>query len=177
MLTIGSIYASSGHTSQAGRWAVIILIYLFVIAFSMSWAIVIRTCASEIQPPRTRAAATSLGQAANWVVNWVVAFTTPLFLAQSTSGPYFLFGACSAVTVVVAAAFVPESKGVSLEALDDIFTMSPWRGMVKAAGLAKRRAQTAGLARVYYGDDIEMATVQVAEEEPDSPSKDAGEHY
>ncbi|KAI5119490.1 hypothetical protein M0805_009514 [Coniferiporia weirii] len=127
MLTIGSIYASNAHTTASGRWAVIILIYVFVVSFSMSWAISNRIYASEIQPMRTRAAATSLGQAANWVVNWVVAFSTPLFLARSTSGPYFLFGACSALTVIVCAAFLPESKGVSLERLDEIFQTSPWR--------------------------------------------------
>ncbi|KAL5511144.1 hypothetical protein ACEPAH_4359 [Sanghuangporus vaninii] len=169
MLTIGSIYASSAHTTQPGRWAIIVLIYLFVVAFAMSWAIVIRTCASEIQPARTRAAATSLGQAANWVVNWVVAFSTPLFLAQSTSGPYFLFGACSALTVAIAAALLPESKGVSLEALDEIFQTSPWRRMVRS--LPVKHPQM-GLARVYSEGDVEMAAVRVTEQEPDSPNKD-----
>ncbi|EJD02449.1 general substrate transporter [Fomitiporia mediterranea MF3/22] len=164
MLIIGSIYASNAHNTSSGRWAVIVLIYIFVIAFSMSWAIVIRTCASEIQPARTRAAATSLGQAANWVVNWVVAFSTPLFLARSTSGPYFLFGACTALTVLVSAALLPESKGVSLEGLDEIFKMSPWRKMGLGMHLSAKRAPR--LARLNSGNDIEMAMTRVIPDEP-----------
>ncbi|TFY82371.1 hypothetical protein EWM64_g1647 [Hericium alpestre] len=127
MLLIGILYASNASSTLAGRWTIIALIYIFVIAFAMSWAVVNRIYCSEIQPMRTRAAATSLGQCANWVVNWVIAFTTPLFLSASSSGPYFLFGACALITVVVCLLFQPESKGVSLEGLDAIFEVSPWR--------------------------------------------------
>ncbi|THH07666.1 hypothetical protein EW145_g3225 [Phellinidium pouzarii] len=159
MLTIGSIYASNAHTSASGRWAVIILLYLFVVAFSMSWAIANRIYASEIQPMRTRAAATSLGQAANWIVNWVVAFSTPLFLARSTSGPYFLFGGCTALTVIVCAAFLPESNGVSLESLDEIFQTSPWRKM-----LSQLRAHRKPVLRRSVSEGVEMMPIQDAED-------------
>ena len=67
MILIGSLYASQASATQAGRWAIIVLIYVFVVGFTTSWAIVTRIIASEIQPMRTRAAATSLGQCANWV--------------------------------------------------------------------------------------------------------------
>ena len=109
MLTIGALYASGASGTASGRWAIIVLIYCFVIGYTCSWAIVVRIICSEIQPTRTRAAVSSLGQCANWVrstlalvphvltraqaVNWLIAFSTPLFLAKSTSGPYFLFGA------------------------------------------------------------------------------------
>ncbi|KAI0046163.1 hypothetical protein FA95DRAFT_1560430 [Auriscalpium vulgare] len=127
MLLIGTIYASGASATPAGRWTVIALIYIFLVAFHMSWAVVNRIYCSEIQPMRTRAAATSLGQCANWAVNWIIAFSTPLFLSKSSSGPYFLFGTCSLVTVVVCVLFQPESRGVSLEGLDAIFEVSPWR--------------------------------------------------
>jgi hypothetical protein len=116
----------------------------------MSWAVVNRIYCSEIQPMATRAAATSLGQCANWVcshsffssgfvqskklctqvVNWIIAFTTPLFLAHSSSGPYFLFGSCATLTVLVCVLFQPESRGISLEALEGVFAVSPWRRML-----------------------------------------------
>ncbi|KII89140.1 hypothetical protein PLICRDRAFT_109396 [Plicaturopsis crispa FD-325 SS-3] len=140
MLIIGSLYASRASDTPAGRWTIIALIYVFVAAFSMSWAVTNRVYCSEIQPMHTRAAATSLGQCANWVINWVIAFSTPLFLARSSYGAYFLFGACSLLTVLVCLAFQPESKGVSLEALDQIFEVSPWRKM-----LARRLARHARL--------------------------------
>jgi hypothetical protein len=67
MLTIGTIYATHGNDTPAGKWTVIALIYVFIVAFGMSWAVVNRIYCSEIQPMKTRAAATSLGQCANWV--------------------------------------------------------------------------------------------------------------
>lgn len=67
MITIGSLYASQASTTTAGKWTIIALIYVFVVAYAMSWAVVNRIYCSEIQPMHTRAAATSLGQCANWV--------------------------------------------------------------------------------------------------------------
>jgi len=138
MLLIGTLYASDASVTAAGRYAIIVLIYIFVIGYVTTWAIVTRTICSEIQPMRTRAAATSLGQCANWVVNWVIAFTTPLFLARSSSGPYFLFGSCSLFTVLVCVAFQPETRGATLEEVDKAFEELPWR-----IALRERRARSA----------------------------------
>ncbi|EIM90365.1 general substrate transporter [Stereum hirsutum FP-91666 SS1] len=131
MIAIGSLYASQASTTTAGKWTIIALIYVFVVAYATSWAVVNRIYCSEIQPMHTRAAATSLGQCANWVVNWIIAFSTPLFLSRSSSGPYFLFGACALITVIVCILFQPESRGVSLEGLDKIFEVSPWRKVLR----------------------------------------------
>ncbi|KAH8813832.1 general substrate transporter [Flagelloscypha sp. PMI_526] len=140
MLSIGTLYASGATDHSAGRWAVVGFIYLFIIAFSMSWAVVNRMYCSEIQPTKTRAAATSLGQCFNWIVNWTIAFSTPLFLARSSYGPYFMFGSCTLFTVLVCIALMPESKGLTLEALDEVFKSLPWTKMVmKLKGQRIRR--------------------------------------
>ncbi|KAH9835803.1 general substrate transporter [Rhodofomes roseus] len=131
MVSIGSLYASQASDTPAGRWAIIVLIYIFVVGFCASWAIVTRIICSEIQPMRTRAAATSLGQCANWVVNWIIAFTTPMFLARTSSGPYFLFGSCSLVTTLVCLAFQPETRGATLEEVDKAFEVAPWKAALK----------------------------------------------
>ncbi|KIP04250.1 hypothetical protein PHLGIDRAFT_31456 [Phlebiopsis gigantea 11061_1 CR5-6] len=137
MLIIGALYASNATASPAGRWAVIVLIYVFVIGYTSTWAICVRIICSEIQPTRTRAAVSSLGQCANWVINWIIAFTTPLFLAKSSSGPYFLFGACSLVTTFVCVAYQPETRGASLE--DSGLPMA-MRLAVTRIGSSRRRA-------------------------------------
>ena len=69
MILIGSLYASHSVYGSygAGRWVVIVMIYLFAIFFSITWAVGIKVYASEIQPPETRAAATSLAYSSNWV--------------------------------------------------------------------------------------------------------------
>ncbi|OZJ04410.1 hypothetical protein BZG36_02912 [Bifiguratus adelaidae] len=121
MLLMGILYASGASNTAAGKWVIIVLIYIFVVSFALSWAVVTKLYSTEIQPTRTRSAASSLAQSANWVVNWLVAFTTPLFLARVTWGPYILWGAFSATSVFVAGCMMPETKGRGLEEIDQAF--------------------------------------------------------
>lgn len=74
MLLVGALYASHNvHAATgAGRWAVLVAIYVFVIIYSATWSIAFQIYSSEIQPPKTRAAASSLAQSANWVRCWLL---------------------------------------------------------------------------------------------------------
>ncbi|KAJ7640261.1 hypothetical protein DFH06DRAFT_625267 [Mycena polygramma] len=99
--------------------------------FIATWAVVIRMIASEMQPKRTRAAASSLAQCFGWTVNWVITFSTPLFLHRSKSGPYFLFGSFALLTVLVCAVFQLETKGFSLDVLDQGFQGTKLQSAVK----------------------------------------------
>lgn len=90
----------------------------------------------------------------------MIAFTTPLFLAKSSSGPYFLFGACSLLTTLVCVAFQPETSGSSLEDVDETFSHSPWRTLLQnnpltGLGRASRahRRNTSNQVHVGEGDD------------------------
>lgn len=69
MLIIGTMYAANlVHPNYgAGRWVVIISIYLFAIVFNGTWALAIRTYLVESLPSKTRSSASSLGQCSNWV--------------------------------------------------------------------------------------------------------------
>lgn len=66
MITMGSIYAS-GKGAGPARWVVVVMIYMFAVVFSATWAVGFRVYVSEIQPPKTRAGAASLSLSANWV--------------------------------------------------------------------------------------------------------------
>lgn len=123
MFLIGGLYAGNAvhGTFGAGRWVVIVSIYVFAVIFSTSWAVGIRIYAAEIQPQQTRASATSLAHGSNWVANFLVALATPILLAKSSFAAYFLFGGCALLTAIVCAAFMPETKGKSLDEIEDVF--------------------------------------------------------
>jgi sugar porter (SP) family MFS transporter len=123
MLVIGSLYAANAVYGDRGpaRWVVIVLIYIFALVYCMTWAVGVRVHASEIQPRRTKATATGLSQTSNWTLNWIVAFTTPIFLSKSSFGVYFLFGGCILLMVAVCATMMPETMGRSLEEIDAAF--------------------------------------------------------
>jgi len=136
-LTIGALYAiyggrADGQVYLSGKgpqWAVIILIYMFVASFSWSWAVVIKIYACEIIPTRLRAKTCAVQQLSNWLVNFTVALTAPLFLRASPSGPYFFFGSATLFTTAVCHFLMPETKGKSLEEIEDLFEMTQARAI------------------------------------------------
>ena len=136
MLIIGSLYASGAvHTDYgAARWVVVVLIYVFALTFSATWALHMRVYASEVQPLRTRAPATSLALTSNWCVNFLVALTTPIILAHTSYGLYFLFGGSTLLTVVVCAVKMPETRGRSLEEIDEAFSKGSLSGKMGHEG-------------------------------------------
>ncbi|EGN96092.1 hypothetical protein SERLA73DRAFT_185629 [Serpula lacrymans var. lacrymans S7.3] len=130
---VGALYASHGGKvdgdvyleGKGPQWAVIILIYLFVANFSWSWAVVGKIYACEIIPTRLRAKACAVQQLSNWLVNFAVALTAPLFLRASPSGPYFFFGSTTLFTVTICWLFMPETSGKSLEEIEGLFELRP----------------------------------------------------
>ncbi|KAI9152040.1 Sugar transport protein MST8 [Paramyrothecium foliicola] len=122
MFLIGSMYASeSVHAYGTGRWVVVISVYLFGIVYCLTWGIFAKIYASEIQPGHTRAAANSIGMALSFFTNWLVASITPILLSASAFGAYFLFGGLALFTVGFLAMRMPETKGRSLESIQEAF--------------------------------------------------------
>ncbi|KAK6608686.1 polyol transporter 2-like protein 1 [Botrytis cinerea] len=89
-------------TLYVDRWGVVHPLFLEIYA-------------SEIQPMKTRNEANSLAQGVSFFANWLVAFLTPIFLAHSSYGAYFLFGGFSLLAVFVMAIWMPETRLRSLE--------------------------------------------------------------
>ncbi|GJC78939.1 high-affinity glucose transporter [Colletotrichum liriopes] len=147
MLLMGSLYAAGEvHAdSGAGKWVVIVSIYLFAIVYSCTWAIGFRTFMVESLPRKTRSSASSLAQSANWFANYIVALITPVLLSKSTFGAYFLFAGCSLVCTGVVAVIMVETRGHSLEAIEKRYLekQASTTGRWKMEGLRPRRLRTA----------------------------------
>lgn len=131
----GGLFAAAGRVSKGeegtegvnltlegpAKWIVVMLIYAFLCAFSVTWAPIVRIYAAEIVPTRLRSRAAATQQLSNWTANFAVALIAPLFLRASPSGPYFLFASCTAIATIVCVLFVRETKGKSLEDIADMF--------------------------------------------------------
>ncbi|KAI0009444.1 sugar transport protein [Xylariaceae sp. FL0662B] len=124
MLIMGSLYAAGEvHSNEgAARWVVVVCIYLFAGVFSATWAISFRAFLIESLPRKTRSSAASLGQSCNWLANFVVALTTPVFVATSTYGAYYFFAACTLFCTLVSAFYMFETKGHTLEHIEQTFS-------------------------------------------------------
>lgn len=84
MFLVGIMYAANAvHRKGAGRWVVIISIFVFALTYAATWAMVGKIYASEIQPGHTRAASNSLAQGLGFVST-----TSPSQPCSSTNGHY-----------------------------------------------------------------------------------------
>ncbi|KAI1082007.1 sugar transport protein [Whalleya microplaca] len=148
MLIMGSLYAAGEvHANDgAARWVVIVCIYLFAGVFSATWAIGFRAFLIESLPRKTRSSAASLGQSCNWLANFVVALTTPVFVSTSTYGAYFFFASCSILCTVVSAIYMFETRGHTLEHIEQSYSekqgisTSIWELSAKGFGLRKNES-------------------------------------
>jgi len=83
----------------------------------LSQGAVIWVYLSEIFPTRVRARGQSLGAFTHWFMNAAIAWTFPAVAAISSVVPFVFFGAMMVLQFVVVLLFYPETKGVSLEAM------------------------------------------------------------
>ncbi|TIA43723.1 general substrate transporter [Aureobasidium pullulans] len=152
MFTIGTLYASNSVTPQnPARWLVIVLVFIFGLVYSATWGIVGKIYASEIQPAATRSAASSVAQGLGFFTNWIVAIITPVLLANSSFGAYFLFGGICFVSVLVLMVSMPETKGLSLEAIQEAFLVPGTAQRGRVVSLLKRWAGLGGSGSVAVG--------------------------
>jgi MFS family permease len=68
MILIGSLYAANAvHSYGAARSVVIVSVFIFVMGYVSTWAIVGKIYASEIQPTKTRATTNSMATGGGFV--------------------------------------------------------------------------------------------------------------
>ncbi|KAH7438969.1 hypothetical protein KP509_04G039000 [Ceratopteris richardii] len=76
---------------------------------------------SEVFPSNVKGRAGSLATVLNWLFAWVVTLTFNLLLTWSAPGAFGIYTVISALTVVFVAFIVPETRGKSLEEIQQIF--------------------------------------------------------
>jgi len=109
-----------GHKSASK--AIIACSYLFVCSFAVTVGPVSWTYPAEIFPMRVRSKAISLSTASNWAFNTALAWAVPPALANISFKTYFIFAAFNAAAAIHVFFMFPETKGRTLEEIEDVFT-------------------------------------------------------
>ncbi|KAK9452689.1 general substrate transporter [Dipodascopsis uninucleata] len=126
----GTVHEAMTGNTKAGV-ASVVMIFLYDTCFAIGWSNPPWVYPAEISSTEVRAQATGLATAGNWVFNFMVVMVTPVAISNIGSYAYLIFAAISAVIVVPSVfLFYPETKGRSLEEIDQIFALSngktPW---------------------------------------------------
>ncbi|KAF7541896.1 hypothetical protein G7054_g225 [Neopestalotiopsis clavispora] len=107
----------AGSASAQGMMA---LIYLFVVAYSVSWGPLQWIYIGEIFPTRIRDYGMGIGAANIWLWNFVVSKITPISILNIGWKTWMVFGTLNAVAAIFAW-LLPETKDLSLEQMDVLF--------------------------------------------------------
>ncbi|KAG6518101.1 hypothetical protein ZIOFF_021503 [Zingiber officinale] len=99
-----------------------ILVYLG--AFSIGMGAVPWVIMSEIFPLNMKGIGGSLVTLVNWFGSWAVSYAFNFLMNWSAPGTFFLFSAACATTILFVAKMVPETKGRSLEEIQESLSNS-----------------------------------------------------
>ncbi|WP_338023585.1 sugar porter family MFS transporter [Bifidobacterium simiiventris] len=102
-----------------------ILIAFYILGFAISWGPIAWVLIGEIFPLSVRGIGSSFGSAANWLGNFIVSQFFLMLLdafGNNVGGPFAIFGVFAALSIPFVLRFVPETKGKSLEQIEEEMT-------------------------------------------------------
>jgi sugar porter (SP) family MFS transporter len=109
-----------GEASTVGGIVTVLALVVFIASFAFSMGPIVWTLISEIYPNRVRGRAISVATAVNWFSAFIVAqFFLSVVDAIGEATTFFVFSALCVVTYVFVWRYVPETKGRSLEEIQE----------------------------------------------------------
>lgn len=113
-----------GQPISPAGYVALVCVFVFAAFFQFGWGPACWILISEIPAARLRPMNVAFGAATQWLFNFVVAKAVPTMLA--TVGPggygtYLIFGSFCVCMFFFVWFLIPETKGVSLEHMDELF--------------------------------------------------------
>ena len=128
LLIIGSIGMAIGMIAIATLaffdiigTATLLFIIIYTASFMMSWGPICWVLISEIFPNEIRSQAIALSVAAQWAANFFISSTYPPMMEFSSGGTYLFYGITSILSALFVWKMVPETKGKTLEEIEDVW--------------------------------------------------------
>jgi SP family sugar porter-like MFS transporter len=119
---LAGIYALMGtaYFFQISGWPLLILVISAIACYAMSLAPVTWVVLSEIFPNRIRGAAMAVATVALWLASFILTYTFPLLNdLMGASGTFWLYGVISVAGFIFIRKNLPETKGKSLEEIEE----------------------------------------------------------
>jgi len=128
LLIVGSTGMAIGMFSIAGLAyyniigiSTLLFIIIYTASFMMSWGPITWVLISEIFPNKIRGRAVALAVAAQWTANYLISSTYPPMMESSPAMTYSIYGIMSVISLIFVWKFVPETKGRTLEDMEQIW--------------------------------------------------------
>ena len=112
-------------TTETTGWLIMLCLGLFVTFFSLGPGVVVWLALSELMPTRIRSNGMSIALTLNQAVSTTIAAVfLPTVGMYGYSTMFFLFAGFTVIYFITAAFFLPETKGKTLEEIEQYFETS-----------------------------------------------------
>ncbi|KAK9378023.1 general substrate transporter [Kockiozyma suomiensis] len=125
---ISASFDGSWDQHSAAGWVAVVFVWIFVVHFGYSWGPGAWVVIAEIFPLGVRAKGISIGASSNWLNNFAVGMATSDMLASMKYGTYVFFGLITSIGAAYIYFLVPETKGRTLEEMDELFNDTTGQG-------------------------------------------------
>ncbi|CAG9984908.1 unnamed protein product [Clonostachys byssicola] len=124
---------SSSNTTGPAGWIAVVCIYIFALGYAISWGTVPWIINAEVFPNRLRSTCMSICITWQYLVNFALSRGQPnMVIAMHAWGPFLLFTLFTTMMTIYCFFAYPETKGLSMESMDELFTM-PWYKVGRAS--------------------------------------------
>ncbi len=108
--------------SENNGWLTAILLFVFVSFFAVGPGVCVWLALSELMPTRIRSNGMGIALFVNTLVSYIIAaIFLPTVGAHGYATMFFVFAGCTVVYFITAAFFLPETKGKTLEEIEEHF--------------------------------------------------------
>ncbi|CCF58563.1 hypothetical protein KAFR_0E04120 [Kazachstania africana CBS 2517] len=118
----------NGSSKGAGN-CMIVFACFYIFCFATTWAPIAYVIVSETFPLRVKSKAMAVSTAANWMWGFLISFFTPFITGAINFYYGYVFMGCMCFAYFYVFFFVPETKGLTLEEVDDMYAegVLPWK--------------------------------------------------
>ncbi|KAF4966810.1 hypothetical protein FSARC_5555 [Fusarium sarcochroum] len=145
MAILVGVFSHDWEANAAAGWACVAMAFIFILTYGVSYSPLGWALPSEVFPSATRSKGVALSTATCWICNFIVGVITPPMLESIGFGTYIFYGAWCAIAAVWAYLLVPETKGKSLEQMDEVFGDNSGQEEKEIMKATAVQARTAGI--------------------------------
>lgn len=120
-MAIGMFAISALAFNEIIGMGTLVFIIIYTASFMMSWGPITWVLISEIFPNKVRGKAVAVAVAAQWAANYFISSTYPAMMEFSGGFTYGFYGLMSVLSLLFVWKMVPETKGKTLEEMEQLW--------------------------------------------------------
>lgn len=118
-------------TSKGAGNCMICFTMFYLFCYALSWAPIAWVVTAEVFPLRVKSKCMALASASNWMWGFLISFFTPFITGAINFYYGYVFVGCLCFSFFYVFFFIPESKGLTLEEIDEMWMegVLPWKSV------------------------------------------------